>query len=270
MELRAGDEAFERMIVANLRLVVSIAKRYQNRSKSLDVLDLIQEGTLISAAPVQKLDHTSWIQVLHLCDMVDSSSHHEGNIADKGRTVRMPVHVVESINEIENAKKYLEVTMGRVPRLDEVADYLEMPPGKVQALLDIARDPISLDAPILRSSGDEEGGDLEDFIDMPSVFGDPAEVSDRFFVNESVLASLSELTPREKSIIELRFGLESNEVHTLEEIGTMFGVTRERIRQIESKALKLLKYDKNLRALHQELWPPRSEPAKKAKQKVSS
>jgi RNA polymerase primary sigma factor len=257
-EIRDGDAAFQRMLVANLRLVVSIAKRYQNQSASLDFLDLVQEGTIGLRRAVQKFDHTRGFKFSTYATWWIRQAITRA-IADKGRTIRIPVHAVEDLAKIQRASRYLESTLGETPKLDVVAAYVEMPMGKVQALLDMAREPISLDAPITLNSSDEEAGDLEDVLDVPSIFGDPAELGEQLVERETVHNALSRLTARERQVIELRFALTSDSTRTLEEIGQLFGLTRERIRQIEGIALGRLRGARGMRALRDEYWPPRTK-----------
>ena len=227
-------QAKARMIEANLRLVISIAKGYVNRG--LAMTDLIQEGNLGLMKAVDKFEYqrgykfstyaTWWIR-----QAITRA------IADQARTIRIPVHMIETINKLIRTSRYLVQELGRDPTPEEIADRMEYPVDKVKKVLKIAKEPISLETPI----GDEEDSSLGDFIEDKKAVA-PAEEVVNTKLSEQIASVLADLTPREEQVLRKRFGIGEKSDHTLEEVGKLFNVTRERIRQIEAKALRKLRH----------------------------
>ena len=239
---QAGDEQARRALSeANLRLVVSVAKRYVGRG--LPFLDLIQEGNLGLMKAAEKFEPERGFKFSTYATWWIRQAITRA-IADQGRTIRIPVHLVESINRVKKAAGELLRKNGREPTAEEIAVQLEMEPDRVRELLQLAQDPISLETPV----GEEEDAHLEDFIQDEEA-GVPVDEAGRQLLRRELLNVLKSLTPREERVITLRFGLEDGRARTLEELGKEFNVTRERVRQIEAKALRKLRHPSRAKRL---------------------
>ena len=235
VRMSEGDEfAKQQLVEANLRLVVSIAKR--SVGKGMSFLDLIQEGNLGLMKAVEKFDYRRGYKLSTYATWWIRQSIARA-IADQARTIRIPVHMVETIHKVARIQRQLVQELGRDPTADEVAKQMKMSPDKVREIMKIALDPVSLETPI----GEEEDSHLGDFIedcDSPA----PAEAVSYTLLREQLNEVLHTLTPREEQVLKLRFGLDDGRTRTLEEVGKVFNITRERIRQIEAKALRKLRH----------------------------
>lgn len=232
--VRDGDRASDELTRANLRLVVSIAKRYVGRGMVL--LDLSQEGNLGLMRAVEKFDHTKGFKFSTYATWWIRQAITRA-IADQSRTIRIPVHMVEAMNRVKRVQRQMHQELKREPTVEELAEEVDQPVAKVREILRIALDPLSLDSPV----GEEDETNLGDFIEDQNAAA-PVEVAVRNLLTNEVAEVLHELSDREQEVVRLRFGIDDGRPRTLEEVGKQFGVTRERIRQIEAKTLAKLRH----------------------------
>jgi len=235
IRIQANDErAMKELVEANLRFVVSVAKKYQGNGLSL--ADIINEGNMGLIKAAKRFDHTRGFKFISYAVWWIRQSITRA-IADQARTIRIPVHMIETINKLSRISRAKVQELGREPTADELSEDLGMPLYKVRKVLKIAKEPISLDTPI----GDDEDSQLKDFIADEHI-RDPGEATVSSNMGERTREALKTLTKREENVLRLRFGIDSIKDHTLEEVGQDFDVTRERIRQIEAKALRKLRH----------------------------
>lgn len=239
--IEEGQRAREHLIKANTRLVVSIAKRYMGHG--IAFLDLIQEGNLGLMKAVEKYDHTRGFRFSTYATWWIRQTISRA-ISDQGRTIRVPVHMIDRIRQLYKANHDLEQKLGRQPTIEELAEYVDLPVQRVQWIMKVSWQPLSLESPV----GDEDDSELGHFIE-DDVSLTPLQSAYQSMLKDKLEEILSTLTPREARVLRLRFGLDDGTIYTLEEVGRKFGLTRERIRQIEGRALRQLRHPKRARQL---------------------
>ncbi len=243
----SGDEeARQRLIQANLRLVVSIAKHYVNRTNNMSILDLIQEGNIGLSRAVDKFDYRRGFKFSTYATWWIRQAIARA-LADQSRTIRIPVHMVETISKFTQIKRRLAQELGRDPLAEEIAIEMSIPVDKVRHIQEISQEVLSLELPV---GDDEDKSTLSEFIKDDKGLT-PDQTTSHTLLREKIIEIMDELTPREREIISLRFGLHDGVTHTLEEVGQKFGVTRERIRQIEAKALEKMRENEKSKALEE-------------------